>query len=200
MFPAAYANTFAFKGNFLFLFQRFVEKKCWNEVQTCCRSATASRGTRCWRPTSPAPYSSLSASTFSRWSLFQSEFGNKNGLVCSPNQTWSILPQKILVNLILFRPNYPSISSRWSLFQSEFSNKNWPNSKEWLVSSTSKSSPYFWVKMEQFVCESSVLVKGGLLPMHSLACFDRIITLISFTTTTTYQINCPTKYKKSNST
>ena len=50
-------------------------------------------------------------------------------------------------------------------------------SKEWLVSSTSKSSPYFWVKMEQFVCESSLLVKGGLLPMHSLACFDRIITL-----------------------
>ena len=73
-------------------------------------------------------------------------------------------------------------------------------SKEWLVSSTSKSSPYFWVKMEQFVCESSVLVKGGLLPMHSLSCFDRIITLISFTTTTTYQINCPTKYKKRNST
>ena len=81
-------ETFCFFSNVL------SRKKCWNDVQTCCRSDTASRGTRCWRPTSPAPYSSLSASTSSRWSLFQSEFGNKNGLVCSPNQTWSVLPQK----------------------------------------------------------------------------------------------------------
>ena len=125
MFPAAYANTFCFQRKLFVSFPTFCrEKNVEIMLKWCCRSGTASRGTRCWRPTSPAPYSSLSASTSSRWSLFQSEFGNKNELVCSPNHTWSIPPQKSLVNIILFRPNYLSITSRWSLFQSEFSNKN----------------------------------------------------------------------------
>ena len=76
MFPAAYANTFCFQRKLFVSFPTFCREK--KMLKWCCRSGTANRGTRCWRPTSPAPYSSLSASTFSRWSLFQSEFGNKN--------------------------------------------------------------------------------------------------------------------------
>ena len=196
---------FAFRGNFLFLFQRFVEKK----MLKWCSNLLQERYSK-QRDKMLEAYFTCSIFIFVSLYILQMiaipEWVWQRGWACLFTQPYLeyTTSKKVSSTSSYFDriiPLYPQDDHFSRVSLATRINQTWSMrpSKEWLVSSTSKSSPYFWVKMEQFVCESSVLVKGGLLPMHSLACFDRIITLISFTTTTTYQINCPTKYKKRNS-
>ena len=149
MFPAAYANTFAFRGNFLFLFQRFVEKKNVEmEFKLVAGAVQQAEGQdvggllhllhiHLCQPLHPPD------DRYSRVSL-----ATRMDLSVHPTKPGVYYLKKISSTSSYFDriiPLYPPDDHFSRVSLATRINQTWSMrpSKEWLVSSTSKSSPYF---------------------------------------------------------